>query len=71
MSGSATVTASPEVEAAFSAARASGPDPYARAILAGLNATGRHVYGGTVPAAVKARRRAANRRARAARRASR
>jgi hypothetical protein len=44
---------------------------YARAILAGLNRTGRHVYGGTVPAAEVARRRKANRAARAARRVTR
>lgn len=36
-----------------------------------LNATGKTLYAGTVPAAVKARRRAANKRARAARRATR
>ncbi|WP_186325239.1 hypothetical protein [Cellulosimicrobium sp. TH-20] len=44
---------------------------YHLAILGGLNRTGKHVYAGTVSDATKARRRAANRAARVARRASR
>jgi hypothetical protein len=40
-------------------------------VLIGLNATGKHIYGGTVPPAVVARRRAANKVARASRRANR
>ena len=40
-------------------------------ILIGLNRTGKHVYGGTVPPAVVARRRAANKVARKSRRANR
>lgn len=40
-------------------------------MLVALAHTGKHVYLGTVPAAVKAKRRAANRRARVARRAAR
>jgi hypothetical protein len=40
-------------------------------VLLGLNATGKHVYGGTVPPAVVARRRAANKVARKSRRANR
>lgn len=40
-------------------------------MLLALAATGKHVYEGTVPAAVIARRRAANRQARIARRAAR
>ena len=40
-------------------------------ILAGLNSTGRHVYGGTVSHAEKSRRRAANKIARRSRRANR
>lgn len=36
-----------------------------------LGNTGKHVYGGTVPASVKAKRRAANKAARRARRAAR
>lgn len=36
--------------------------------LAALNRTGKHIYGGTVPAHVKARRRARNKAARHARR---
>ena len=42
-----------------------------RSILFGLQRTGRHVYAGTVPADVKARRRAASKAARKARRANR
>lgn len=45
--------------------------PYGLAILLELNRSGRHVYEGTVPAAIKARRRAVNKRARAARKAAR
>lgn len=45
------------------------PSPFAVAILGGLQ--GRHIYAGTVPAKVIARRRAANKAARAARRAHR
>jgi hypothetical protein len=41
------------------------------AILIGLNNGRKHVYAGTVPAAVKARRRAANKVARRSRRANR
>jgi hypothetical protein len=44
---------------------------YQRSILFGLNRHGKHVYAGTVPADEVARRRAANRRARAARRITR
>lgn len=40
-------------------------------MLLALTATGKHIYEGTVPAAVKARRRAANKRARVARRRAR
>ena len=42
-----------------------------RAILIQLNQTGKHIYGGTVPAKVVAQRRAANKRAKASRRANR
>lgn len=42
-------------------------DTLGRLILA-LNTTGKHIYAGTVPHHVKARRRAANKAARAARR---
>lgn len=54
-----------------------GPDDIAKAdspstkMLLALSATGKHVYQGTVPAAVKARRRAKNKVARRARRAAR
>lgn len=54
-----------------------GPDDIAKAtspstkMLLALSATGKHLYQGTVPAAVIARRRAANRRARTARKAAR
>lgn len=54
-----------------------GPEDIAKAsststqMLLALAATGKHVYGGTVPAAVVARRRTANKRARVARRAGR
>ncbi len=47
------------------------PNPFQRAVLFGLARTGRHVYAGTVPAAEKARRRAASKAARVARRANR
>jgi len=40
-------------------------------MLLAIAATGKHLYEGTVPAAVKARRRAANKTARKARRATR
>lgn len=43
----------------------------ATGMLVALSETGKHVYLGTVPAAVKARRRAKNKAARRARRASR
>jgi hypothetical protein len=45
--------------------------PTQRAILFALNNTGKHVYAGTVPAHVKARRRAANKVARVSRRINR
>ena len=45
--------------------------PYGVAILLGLNRTGRHIYEGTVPAAVKTDRRRKNKAARAARKAAR
>lgn len=45
--------------------------PFQRVILFGLNQTGKHIYEGTVDPVVKARRRAANKRARVARRAGR
>lgn len=45
------------------------PSPFSRAILQGLQ--GKHVYGGTVPAATTAKRRAANKAARASRRINR
>ena len=54
-----------------------GPDEIAKAespstkMALALAATGKRVYEGTVPAAVKARRRAANKRAKAARKAAR
>ena len=41
------------------------------AILLGLNNTGRHIYAGTVPAAVVSQRRVKNRAARRARRVNR
>lgn len=47
------------------------PNPYQRTILFGLVRTAKHVYAGTVPAAEKARRRAASKAARIARRANR
>lgn len=56
-------TASPE-----DIAKASSPGTK---MLLALAATGKHVYGGTVPAAVKARRRAASKAARRARRSGR
>lgn len=46
-------------------------NPFQRAILAALNTTGKHIYGGTVPAAEKARRRRRDKAARAARRVAR
>lgn len=46
-------------------------DPYGFAILMGLNVTGKHIYGGTVPEAEKARRRKANKVARESRRKNR
>lgn len=54
-----------------------GPDDFkgvhstSTKMLLAMSATGKHVYGGTVAPGVKAQRRAANRRARAARKASR
>jgi hypothetical protein len=47
------------------------PNQFQRRILFGLNLTGKHIYAGTVPAAVIARRRARNKAARQARRAGR
>lgn len=47
------------------------PDRTAILYLLALKWTGRHVYAGTVPAHVKARRRAANRVAKASRKANR
>jgi hypothetical protein len=47
------------------------PTPSRRGMLLALNYTGKHIYAGTVPEAVKARRRAANKVARRARRAAR
>lgn len=44
---------------------------YGITILLALNGSGRHIYEGTVPAAEKARRRAKDKRARAARRIAR
>lgn len=58
-------------------ADAVGPEDIAKAespstkMLLAMAATGKHIYGGTVPAAVVARRRARNKRARAARKAAR
>ncbi|WIC90206.1 hypothetical protein SEA_VROOMVROOM_56 [Arthrobacter phage VroomVroom] len=45
------------------------PNKFQFAILVGLNRLGKHVYGGTVPEAVKAKRRKVNKAARRARRA--
>lgn len=53
------------------ATTASGPSPASLVTLAALNRSGQHIYGGTVPAHVVARRRAANKVARASRRANR
>lgn len=47
-----------------------GPSPYARAVLYALNG-GKHIYGGTVDPKEIARRRAANKVARASRRKNR
>ena len=47
------------------------PSAFSLAILGGLQGGARHVYAGTVSAAVKAKRRAANKVARASRRANR
>lgn len=58
-------------------AEAVGPEDVAKAsspstkMLLALAATGKHIYGGTVAAATVARRRAANKRARVARKAGR
>ncbi|WGH21410.1 hypothetical protein SEA_EMOTION_61 [Arthrobacter phage Emotion] len=52
-------------------ARMTAPNPFQFAILVGLNRTGKHVYAGTVPASVKARRRKAGKAAKAARKAAR
>lgn len=57
----------PEPKLQSTPAPVAAPTPYALAILGGLTRTGRHVYGGTVAAAEKARRRVANRTARSAR----
>ena len=46
-------------------------NPYQFRILLGLNRLGKHVYGGTVEASEKARRRAANKVARVSRRQNR
>jgi hypothetical protein len=46
-------------------------NPFQKTILFGLNYLGKHVYGGTVSGAVKAKRRAAGKAARVARRAGR
>jgi hypothetical protein len=47
------------------------PSVYQSRILLALNQTGKHIYGGTVTAKEKARRRAANKVARMSRRANR
>jgi hypothetical protein len=47
------------------------PSDYQLTILGALQATGKHVYAGTVPAKVVARRRAKNKRARMSRRINR
>jgi len=47
------------------------PNLYQRAVLFGLQRTGRHVYAGTVTPAEKFRRRKSSKAARVARRASR
>ena len=44
---------------------------FQRTILLALNNSGRHIYGGTVPAATVAKRRARNKAARLSRRANR
>lgn len=44
---------------------------FQRRILAGLNMTGKHIYGGTVPASEKAKRRKAGKAAKAARKIAR
>lgn len=49
----------------------SAPQSERLGLLLALNRTGKHIYEGTVPAAVKAKRRAAGKRAKAARKASR
>lgn len=46
-------------------------DDRGKGILAGLNKTGKHIYGGTVQAHEKARRRARNKTARKSRRQNR
>lgn len=46
-------------------------NPYQFKILVGLNRLGKHIYGGTVPAAEIAKRRAKNKVARASRRKNR
>ena len=48
--------------------RTAQTSPYGKTVLWALNASGRHIYEGTVSARVKARRRAADKAARAARR---
>lgn len=52
----------------FKPAATPEPSPTSVGLLYALNGSGKHIYGGTVPAEVVARRRAANRAARAARR---
>jgi len=47
------------------------PSSYSLSILWALQSTSKHVYAGTVPAHVKARRRAANKVAKASRKANR
>ena len=48
-----------------------GPHSYALTLLYAMNRLGKHVYGGTVPSAVVAKRRAANKRAKAQRKINR
>ena len=50
---------------------ATEPNPTQLAILGAMQGPSKHVYAGTVPAAVKAKRRAANKAARASRKANR
>lgn len=48
-----------------------GPNPFQFAILRGMNRTGKHIYEGTVSSDEIARRRAKNKRAKAARKKNR